>query len=431
MTAMFLDDLSLPFPSSAVRFRIGAVNQDRTSGQALAYVDARAIQQRFDEVVGKENWKVSFRVERPYGDERRASVICCISVRVNGEWVGKEDGCQIDEVPLDSGDQKKDAKALEIAIKGAYSDAEKRAAVQWGVGRYLYGCKPGWVALKRDGKEFAEQPCLGPDRLPRIFDLVCVRRGLRHAAAAAEAGGVNRDDLVGEVLPILGEYSNDDRVTGVVTRCVDEILTRTQAGRISDVIAFCRRLPKGKAADLGAAPDGGETFVTTPTEIAPANAGSAQAIGSLASLAIAQIAGMSREDVDRFRESACARFPGGSDREAVLHALSRRDAELLRGGPTQGSAPVTSGSASPTFRTEAAKCASTVLEEEERVQAAFASIIRVREPGVLDGYDQMVERIFVRSDSRIRVRAAIGRRRMELEMRAGVRAGGCSEVVVQ
>jgi hypothetical protein len=41
------------------------------------------------------------------------------------------------------------------AEKGAVSDAFKRAAVKWGVGRYLYDLDSPWVALEKRGNSYA------------------------------------------------------------------------------------------------------------------------------------------------------------------------------------------------------------------------------------------------------------------------------------
>jgi hypothetical protein len=38
--------------------------------------------------------------------------------------------------------------------KGMMSDALKRAAVRWGVGRYLYELKSPWVAIEARGRSF-------------------------------------------------------------------------------------------------------------------------------------------------------------------------------------------------------------------------------------------------------------------------------------
>ena len=83
----------------------------------LPYVTNRAIMNRLDQVVGPENWKNEFR-PGPTG-----GTMCGLSIRINNEWVTKWDGAQ--------------ETAVE-PIKGGFSDAMKRAAVQWGIGRYLY-----------------------------------------------------------------------------------------------------------------------------------------------------------------------------------------------------------------------------------------------------------------------------------------------------
>ena len=53
------EKLKAKFDEKDLEFRVGATNSDKTMGLALAYVQARAIQNRLDEVLGFENWKVS------------------------------------------------------------------------------------------------------------------------------------------------------------------------------------------------------------------------------------------------------------------------------------------------------------------------------------------------------------------------------------
>jgi hypothetical protein len=48
----------------------------------------------------------------------------------------------------------KDADAKEMAQKGSYSDAFKRAAVKWGVGRYLYALDAPWVDIEKRGNSY-------------------------------------------------------------------------------------------------------------------------------------------------------------------------------------------------------------------------------------------------------------------------------------
>ena len=44
--------LSAPFPPDRVSWRIGSTTKDKTRGMALAYIDARDVMERLDNVVG-------------------------------------------------------------------------------------------------------------------------------------------------------------------------------------------------------------------------------------------------------------------------------------------------------------------------------------------------------------------------------------------
>tara|TARA_R110000803_G_scaffold40368_3_gene87032 strand:- start:196 stop:591 length:396 start_codon:yes stop_codon:yes gene_type:complete len=105
----------------------------KQGGADLAYLNARDVMKRLDDVVGIENWQDRY-------EECSGRIICYISIRVEGEWVTKSDG---------SGDTKIEGD------KGGISGAFKRSAVRWGVGRYLYYLKgasannlPSWAVPK-------------------------------------------------------------------------------------------------------------------------------------------------------------------------------------------------------------------------------------------------------------------------------------------
>ena len=82
----------------------------------LAYVTARAIMNRLDLTVGPENWKDEYQYT-PEG------MLCGLSIKVGGEWIAKWDGSP---------------ESNQDGFKGSISGALKRAAVKWGIGRYLY-----------------------------------------------------------------------------------------------------------------------------------------------------------------------------------------------------------------------------------------------------------------------------------------------------
>ena len=120
---MNLSHLSAPFPKQAVHWRAQTLTRTGDKALALAYLDARDVMDRLDLVCGPENW------QDEYTETARGRILCKIGIRVGDEWVWKSDG------------------AGETAVegeKGGISDALKRAAVHWGVGRYLYRFDAVW-----------------------------------------------------------------------------------------------------------------------------------------------------------------------------------------------------------------------------------------------------------------------------------------------
>ncbi len=134
-------DLAAPFRANQVKWRPGAVGNDRA--QAMPYIDARLVQQRLDKVVGIAGWKSSFDF-LPSGD-----VVCTLWIFLNGEWITKQDVGKPSKQP-DAGDK----------TKAAVSDAFKRTAVSWGIGRYLYFIPKKWVAYDSQKKILKEVPAL-------------------------------------------------------------------------------------------------------------------------------------------------------------------------------------------------------------------------------------------------------------------------------
>ena len=111
--------LADPFSPRDIEWRIsrcGAKN-GKPYAFVLAYVTNRAIMDRLDSVVGGMHWENEFK-EGPNG-----GVLCGITIDKNGKRVSKWDGAENTNIE---------------AVKGGLSDAMKRAAVQWGIGRYLY-----------------------------------------------------------------------------------------------------------------------------------------------------------------------------------------------------------------------------------------------------------------------------------------------------
>lgn len=120
-----LENLRRPFPPEAVSWRVGSMTKDKSKGMALAFIDARDVMDRLDEVCGPENWQCRY-------SHANGKTVCDLAIKYENEWIWKADG---------AGDSDVEAE------KGALSDAFKRAAVRHGIGRYLYSIASPWVEV--------------------------------------------------------------------------------------------------------------------------------------------------------------------------------------------------------------------------------------------------------------------------------------------
>jgi hypothetical protein len=129
-------ELAKPFPPEEVQLKVQSMNKDRTKGMVVAYIDARMVMDRLDEVFGPDNWEDMYRVlsdksaDTEVGSLRTVEVECTLAVVLDKDVrIAKRD--------VGEGD----------SLKAAYSDAFKRAAVKFGVGRYLYSLPKVWADL--------------------------------------------------------------------------------------------------------------------------------------------------------------------------------------------------------------------------------------------------------------------------------------------
>lgn len=125
------DRLSAPFMPEEIDWRVGSTNSDKTKGMALAYMDARAVMDRLDSSCGPQNWQCQYT-------QAGSIMICAIGIKFGDDWVWKQDGAGATDFEGE---------------KGTMSDAFKRAAVRWGIGRYLYDIKAPWVAIQPMGSK--------------------------------------------------------------------------------------------------------------------------------------------------------------------------------------------------------------------------------------------------------------------------------------
>lgn len=139
----YFEAFGKPFSAEDVSWKLQLTNKEKTSGLAVAYLDARAIADRLDAVVGQNRWKDEYKPWHNYVTKKgqKFAQLCTIYIYDEDlqEWIGKTDGAEDSDIE---------------PIKGGLSDAFKRAAVRWNIGRYLYKMEPVWVDIEPRGDSF-------------------------------------------------------------------------------------------------------------------------------------------------------------------------------------------------------------------------------------------------------------------------------------
>ena len=121
-----LTKLKQPLDISDIDFRVQSITP---KGYAciVSYKDARVDMNRLDNVCGA-NWQNKY-------DLIDGNLHCGIAIKIDGEWIWRWD------VGVESNTEK---------IKGEASDAFKRAATRWGIGRELYNHPKIFIQLNSD-----------------------------------------------------------------------------------------------------------------------------------------------------------------------------------------------------------------------------------------------------------------------------------------
>lgn len=125
--------LKEPFNPEEIDWRIqraGMTKDGKPYGMILAYLTARAVMDRLDEVFTISGWSDSYSFG-PNGE-----ILCSIATDFGTSWATKTDGAEQTKVE---------------SVKGGLSTAFKRAAVKYGVGRYLYDLKDTWAIFHNKG----------------------------------------------------------------------------------------------------------------------------------------------------------------------------------------------------------------------------------------------------------------------------------------
>lgn len=142
---MKLEDLKKPFNPNDIEWRIQQAKMwsGNPTAVVLAYLTNRAIMDRLDDVCGVDKWR------NEYSKAPDGGVLCGISIMIGSEWVTKYDGAENTKIE---------------SVKGGLSDAMKRAAVQWGIGRYLYKLPKTYAVFSDSGNYNVKINVSGQDK---------------------------------------------------------------------------------------------------------------------------------------------------------------------------------------------------------------------------------------------------------------------------
>lgn len=208
-----LSELATPFDLSDLEWRVSRAGEKngRVWAMILTYITARAIMERLDAVCGVDGWQTKYR-------DIGGSLACGIGIWSKPEvrWVWKWDGTGhlATNDGLDSAD----------AGKGDFSNALKRAGVQWGIGRYLYGLTESFAKVHdqgafkgktKEGKWFRWDP---PD-LP--------------AWARPNGDGEADPDVRDAIRTLLDQATAGCHINGTETQKIEDALADDEIGHVA------------------------------------------------------------------------------------------------------------------------------------------------------------------------------------------------------
>lgn len=252
-----LTKLAAPFPAEDIEWRVSRAGTGGRAGiycRVLAYITARAIQQRLDDVCGPENW----RVEEPriMSINGKSAFAVGITIRTQKDdayepqWITKWDVAEPTNIE---------------PAKGGFSGAMKRAGAQWGIGRYLYHLEEtnaevseqdphvrGWhyAKLPKDGGVYYwKEPTLPGWALPKekeaevnAADLNKLKKAWKDKFAADSKDPKSMvEGFTRFVVSVCGEFPVADSATwtrSALEQCHARIKETTEPGGLSPDVPF-------------------------------------------------------------------------------------------------------------------------------------------------------------------------------------------------
>lgn len=175
------EKLAAPFPEDMVSFLPRAINNGRAL--ALPHIDARAVMSRLDDACGPDAWE--FHWELMAQDAKIVRIKAALTV--------------FGVTKCDAGE----ANGEEEPLKSAVSDGLKRAAVHFGIGRYLYEIPAIWAEYDPHKRRFVETPRLPASARPNVQS-----RGPRNADEVRERVRNTLDGMAQQSPPLISGGGN-------------------------------------------------------------------------------------------------------------------------------------------------------------------------------------------------------------------------------
>lgn len=247
---MNLNQLSAPFPAEDIEWRVSRAGMGKNGiyCNVLAYITARAIQARLDDVCGAADW----RIEEPrvITVNGKSAFAVGISIRINNEWVTKWDVAEPTSVE---------------PAKGGFSGAMKRAGAQWGIGRYLYHLDEAFAEVSENGQKgwnyaklpdkhggasyYWKPPALpawalpkGPEYEIKEAELTALKKAWREKFASDVKNPADmREGFTRFVASICGEFPNADYTCwtrDALDKCKARIAQTTETNGVSSDVPF-------------------------------------------------------------------------------------------------------------------------------------------------------------------------------------------------
>jgi len=203
-TREVVDALGAAFPEDEIEFLPRATSGGMALG--LPYIDARSVMRRLDAVVGPANWSYDFDVLSPDGKMVRGRLTVLGVTKCDAGEANQEDE----------------------PLKSAVSDALKRAAVHFGIGRYLYYLPRIWAPYDAQKRRFIESPRLDPGAVARALS-VC---GITAPAGARPGRPAPQRPEAREAAPANGAAENRPAENGEAGRA--ESGPAAENGRVAE-----------------------------------------------------------------------------------------------------------------------------------------------------------------------------------------------------